>query len=70
MAAQFARIVDLVPYLPDELQMAAANLDDPSTLSYLVASSLRVPVAEKQELLRSVAAVFPGFALQPLDLAG
>ena len=54
VAAQFARIVDLVPYLPDELQMAAANLEDPSTLSYLVASSLRVPVAEKQELLEEI----------------
>ena len=47
----FTRVVDLVPYLPDELQMAAANLEDPSTLSYLVASSLRLPVTEKQELL-------------------
>jgi len=52
--AAFARVVDLVPYLPDELNMAAANLDDPSTLSYLVTSSLRLPVAEKQELLEEV----------------
>jgi ATP-dependent Lon protease len=52
--AAFAKVVDLVPYLPDELQMAAANLDDPSTLSYLVTSSLRLPVAEKQELLEEV----------------
>ncbi len=52
--AAFARVVDLVPYLPDELQMAAANLDDPSTLSYLVTSSLRLPVAEKQEILEEV----------------
>jgi len=52
--AAFARVVDLVPYLPDELQMAAANVDDPSTLSYLVTSSLRLPVAEKQELLEQV----------------
>lgn len=52
--AAFARVVDLVPYLPDELQMAAAALDDPSTLSYLVTSSLRLPVAEKQELLEQV----------------
>ena len=52
--AAFARVVDLVPYLPDELQMAAANVDDPSTLSYLVTSSLRLPVAEKQELLEEV----------------
>ena len=50
----FGRVVDLVPYLPDELQMAAANVEDPSTLSYLVISSLRLPVAEKQELLEEV----------------
>lgn len=50
----FSRIVDLVPYLPDELHIAAANVDDPSTLSYLVISSLRLPVAEKQELLEDV----------------
>ena len=52
--AAFARVVDLVPYLPDELQMAAATLEDPSTLSYLVTSSLRLPVAEKQEILEEV----------------
>ena len=50
----FARIVDLVPYLPDELQMAAAHMGDPSTLSYLVISSLRLPVPEKQGLLEEV----------------
>ncbi len=52
--AAFARVVDLVPYLPDELHMAADAMDDPSTLSYLVISSLRLPVAEKQELLEEV----------------
>ncbi|MCU0307161.1 MAG: endopeptidase La [Thermoleophilia bacterium] len=50
----FGRIIDLVPYLPDELQVAAANVEDPSTLSYLVTASLRLPVAEKQELLEEV----------------
>ena len=47
----FSRIIDLVPYLPDELHVAAANVEDPGTLSYLVASSLRLPVEERQELL-------------------
>ncbi len=47
----FIRIIDLVPYLPDELQVAAANVEDPTTLSYLIASTMRVPTAEKQELL-------------------
>ena len=47
----FTRIIQLVPHLPDELQIAVANLYDPTTLSYLVASSLRLSVEERQELL-------------------
>jgi ATP-dependent Lon protease len=38
----FARIIGLVPYLPEELQIAAANVDDPSALCHLVASTLRL----------------------------
>jgi ATP-dependent Lon protease len=48
---QFARVVELVPTLPDELQLAAANVDDPGVLTYLVASTLRLKTEEKQELL-------------------
>jgi ATP-dependent Lon protease len=51
LQAIFSRIIDLVPYLPDELQVAAANVEDPGTLSYLVASALRLSTAERQELL-------------------
>jgi ATP-dependent Lon protease len=47
----FSRIVDLVPYLPDELQMAVANMDDPGALSHLIASTMRLSTDEKQELL-------------------
>jgi ATP-dependent Lon protease len=47
----YGRIVGLVPYLPAELELAAANVDDPSALSYLVASTLRLKTEEKQELL-------------------
>jgi ATP-dependent Lon protease len=47
----FSRIVEQVPYLPEELQLAAANIDDPSTLSHLIAGSLRMPSEEKQALL-------------------
>jgi ATP-dependent Lon protease len=47
----FARIIGLVPYLPDELQLAAANVDDPSALCHLVASTVRIKTEEKQELL-------------------
>ncbi len=47
----FSRIIDETPYLPEELQMAVANLDDPSALSHLIAGSLRIKTEEKQELL-------------------
>jgi ATP-dependent Lon protease len=51
LQGMFTRIIQLVPHLPDELQIAVANLEDPTTLSYLVASSLRLSVQERQELL-------------------
>jgi ATP-dependent Lon protease len=47
----FGRIIGLVPYLPEELQLAAANVEDPSALSYLVASTIRIKTEEKQRLL-------------------
>jgi len=47
----FARIIGLVPYLPEELQIAAANVDEPSALCHLVASTLRLKTEEKQKLL-------------------
>ncbi len=47
----FARIIALVPYLPEELQIAAANVDEPSALCNLVASTLRLKTEEKQRLL-------------------
>jgi ATP-dependent Lon protease len=50
----FGRIIGLVPYLPEELQLAAANVDDPSALSSLVASTLRLKTEEKQKLLEIV----------------
>jgi ATP-dependent Lon protease len=47
----FSRIIEQVPYLPEELQMAVANLDDPSALSHLIAGALRIPTEERQSLL-------------------
>jgi ATP-dependent Lon protease len=51
--ALFARIIGLVPYLPEELQLAAANVEDPSALCHLVASTLRIKTEEKQGLLET-----------------
>jgi ATP-dependent Lon protease len=50
----FARIIGLVPYLPEELQLAATNVEDPSALCHLVASTLRLKTEEKQDLLELV----------------
>ena len=47
----FARIIALVPYLPDELQLAAANTESPSGLANLIATVMRLKTEEKQELL-------------------
>jgi ATP-dependent Lon protease len=51
----FSRIIGLAPYLPEELQLAAANIDDPSALAHLVASTMRtVSTEERQALLEEV----------------
>ncbi len=50
---QFAGIIAALPYLPEELQIAAANIDDPTVLSYLVASTMRLSTDEKQALLET-----------------
>jgi ATP-dependent Lon protease len=47
----FSAIIEGVPYLPEELQIAVANVDDPSMLASMIASSLRIKPEEKQELL-------------------
>ncbi len=51
----YGRIIGLAPYLPEELQLAAANVDDPSALCHLVASTLRtIKTEERQVILEEV----------------
>ncbi len=51
----FGRIISLAPYLPEELELAAANVDDPSALAHLVASTLRsIKTEERQGLLETL----------------
>ncbi|HWV87277.1 MAG TPA: endopeptidase La [Capillimicrobium sp.] len=52
--ATFSQIVEAVPYLPEELQVAVANLDDPAALANLIGGALRLKTSEKQELLEEV----------------
>jgi ATP-dependent Lon protease len=47
----FSNIVEEVPYLPEELQIMVANVDDPSGLTHLIAGALRLKTEEKQRLL-------------------
>jgi ATP-dependent Lon protease len=47
----FGRIIGLAPYLPEELQIAAANVEDANGLCNLVASTLRLKTEEKQLIL-------------------
>jgi ATP-dependent Lon protease len=50
----FTQIIEAIPYLPEELQLAVANIDDASALSHLIAGALRISTEEKQELLETV----------------
>jgi ATP-dependent Lon protease len=49
--ATFSRIIEELPYLPEELQLAVANLDDPAELAHMIAGALRLTTEEKQALL-------------------
>ncbi|HKQ17404.1 MAG TPA: LON peptidase substrate-binding domain-containing protein, partial [Solirubrobacterales bacterium] len=52
--SQFAHLIGLTPYLPEELQLAATNVEDPSALCHLIASTLRLKTEERQQLLETV----------------
>jgi ATP-dependent Lon protease len=49
--AAFAQIIERSPYLPEELQLAVANLEDPAELAHMIAGALRMKTEERQELL-------------------
>jgi ATP-dependent Lon protease len=49
--AAFGQIVEQVPYLPEELKVAVANIDEPAELAHMIAGALRIKTEEKQELL-------------------
>ncbi len=48
---QIKTLTELAPYLTEEFHVSAINQDTPSKLTDFVASSLNVPLAEKQRLL-------------------
>ncbi len=47
----FQRLVSLVPQIPDELLITAINVEQPRQLAYLIATSVRMELEQRQELL-------------------
>jgi len=47
----FRKLVNLSQTLPEELLMAALNVEDPRQLVYMIAASLRIDLKDAQELL-------------------
>lgn len=45
------RLVSLVSQMPDELVMAAMNLEDPRQLVYFIATNVRMEIADAQQIL-------------------
>jgi len=50
---RLSRIVSMVSYLPEEIHTAAMNIEDPLALVYLVATTFRLPLEEKQAILET-----------------
>ncbi len=48
---QLKKVVQLAPYLPDDLQVSALNTEDSSKLADLIASNLNINTEQKQEIL-------------------
>ena len=48
---QFQEIVGLTPAMPDELKVAALNIEDPSRLADVIAANMNFTLQEKQGLL-------------------
>jgi ATP-dependent Lon protease len=49
--SSFLQIIEKSPYLPEELQLAVANLEDATELAHMIAGALRMKTEERQELL-------------------
>ncbi|MBM4330218.1 MAG: endopeptidase La [Deltaproteobacteria bacterium] len=50
----FQKVVEMAPNLPAELAIMAMNLDEPGALADLVASTLNVPLTDKQAILETL----------------
>ncbi len=48
----FRRLVNLAQHLPEEILMAALNVEDPRQLVYMIATSMRIDLTDMQALLQ------------------
>jgi len=49
----FEKVVSLAPYLPEDLQVSALNIEDPGRLSDMIATNLHLTIAQKEEILEA-----------------
>jgi ATP-dependent Lon protease len=52
----YQKMIGLVPYMPDELQAAAMNIEDPLRLVYFISTFIKMKPEDKQEILQLDAA--------------
>ena len=50
----FQKVVELAPNLPAELAIMALNIEEPGALADLIASTLSIPLVDKQNLLETL----------------
>jgi ATP-dependent Lon protease len=50
----FQKFVEMAPNLPAELTIMAMNLDEPGVLADLIASTLNIPLEDKQDILETL----------------
>ena len=53
ISGQYHRMVELVPYMPDELQTAVMNIEEPIKLAYFTATMVKMKLEERQEILEA-----------------
>jgi len=51
LSETFQKLVSLTPNMPEELSAAAINIDNPRQLAYLIATNIRLDLAQRQEIL-------------------
>src|SRR5207237_1254383 len=51
LSSAFEKIVQMSPDLPDELQAIPLNVPEPGLLADLIAAHMRIPTADKQQIL-------------------